>query len=736
MLRYLKFAAYLNFAAAAIYLLANLHFPFAFLLGSAVFFLDGIERGKRYFKPKKIIILIIALISIIFNPISAILTFLAYSKIDEKESKVKKNWLEKLNEKEQINLMIKMGAGLILFGALVFAATIWEFMPNYWKLILLLLMATIFFLLSNFNEKKLKIKESTILYWNLGIVFVILSFVVAGYYSLFGNVFSFFGEGNHLLQLIIFIILAAFANISYYMFKEIEYKFILFLSGLLIINSLLAFIGMDLTFRFIILILSTITFALFNNKADYYNKFTEFAAIFIFPGSFLLFAIQLGNNLAYIAYMILTIGFMLFYTKKKSEESYLNFFTPFVTLIIVSLGIAIFPYYNWQFFPYILTSLLTLAYFIVLLLPVKDILKKYFLLIINVGYAFVIFDMITNVSFTHDYDVRLKLGIVTMILVSNIFSFLFKQKNILLLEKLLQPLKIIAFVTVGYIYLLTFNWYDDLSYLGHLLYVVMLVMLIFTKNELSRRIYYFWFYGIFLVMLIDSIFFEPIVPIVLLVAAGTAFLYTFKVNDQFKDKLLFTTYLIFIVTAYLQIIVNDAISIGLTMSAFITLFLFTSLMIALRNHNSYFIVTALATLMPVHTIIIVNAPNIELYLILSSMLYFYGLYLLNQFIFVEKNSRLILTPLLAAFIILTVIFTPKIIIGAYMFLIGLLLIVFGFKREDYNPLFYLGVGTIVITILYQLRIFWPIIPVWIYLLFTGGLLVIYATFLELKKLNK
>ena len=53
-----------------------------------------------------------------------------------------------------------------------------------------------------------------------------------------------------------------------------------------------------------------------------------------------------------------------------------------------------------------------------------------------------------------------------------------------------------------------------------------------------------------------------------------------------------------------------------------------------------------------------------------------------------------------------------------------------------SALFQVSVGAIIIMIIYQLRAFWELVPAWLYLLVVGIILIIFATYKQLKMIDK
>lgn len=108
-----------------------------------------------------------------------------------------------------INIMLILGALLIIISGLIFATTAWKFLASGVRAIVILSFSAIFFAASSLAERKLKLEKTGILFYTLGSVFLPITMIAAGYFKVFGEYFSLFGEGRPLLLALTFVLLSA-----------------------------------------------------------------------------------------------------------------------------------------------------------------------------------------------------------------------------------------------------------------------------------------------------------------------------------------------------------------------------------------------------------------------------------------------------------------------------------------------------------------------------------------------
>jgi hypothetical protein len=108
-----------------------------------------------------------------------------------------------------INILLILGAAFIIIAGLIFATTAWGVLSNGIRAVVIFSFSAVFFLCSSLAERKLGLKKTGILFYTLGSVFLPITLIAAGYFEVFGNWFSLFGDGRFLLLGVTFAALSA-----------------------------------------------------------------------------------------------------------------------------------------------------------------------------------------------------------------------------------------------------------------------------------------------------------------------------------------------------------------------------------------------------------------------------------------------------------------------------------------------------------------------------------------------
>ena len=99
----------------------------------------------------------------------------------------------------------------------------------------------------------------------------------------------------------------------------------------------------------------------------------------------------------------------------------------------------------------------------------------------------------------------------------------------------------------------------------------------------------------------------------------------------------------------------------------------------------------------------------------------------NRLITMNKVGRFVFEILFISVIFLTYIFNDNFDLGLFTFVVSLIFIFVGFRKEKFISLFYAGIGIFIVNIIVQLSEYWSSIPIYVYLLANGLLIVGYVT---------
>ena len=102
--------------------------------------------------------------------------------------------------------------------------------------------------------------------------------------------------------------------------------------------------------------------------------------------------------------------------------------------------------------------------------------------------------------------------------------------------------------------------------------------------------------------------------------------------------------------------------------------------------------------------------------------------------FVKEKENINVVTIIGTIIgLFPVIFTVDISIGLYIGIIGILLIIIGYRDDAFSPIFKFGIVVTIINIIIQLFDLWSQIPFWLYLLIAGLGLIGFVMYKEIKK---
>lgn len=143
-----------------------------------------------------------------------------------------------------ISVILILGSLFVIVSCLILATANWRIMTNSLRAVSILSLSAICFVISSFSERKLHLEKTGLAFYVLGSVCLPITLLTIGFLKLFGNWFSFAGDGRYILS-------AVMCAVSYLVFLkgQCNYKSkgfllasIVALSGI-ISSTILAFIG-------------------------------------------------------------------------------------------------------------------------------------------------------------------------------------------------------------------------------------------------------------------------------------------------------------------------------------------------------------------------------------------------------------------------------------------------------------------------------------------------------------
>lgn len=131
-----------------------------------------------------------------------------------------------------INIILILGALLISLSGFIFAVATWGVLNTFFKSVVLISFSAIFFAIHSVSERKLRLPQTGRVFYILGSIFLPSAVVAAGILKVFGEYFSFTGNGRAAVLAVIFLTICVpffkgaqdyknrfFAAVSFYAFS-------------------------------------------------------------------------------------------------------------------------------------------------------------------------------------------------------------------------------------------------------------------------------------------------------------------------------------------------------------------------------------------------------------------------------------------------------------------------------------------------------------------------------------
>lgn len=95
------------------------------------------------------------------------------------------------------NAIMIIGSMFVTLAGIIFASAVWVSVPDMIRVLILFSFSAVFFILNRISEKKLGLKTTGVVFFVLGSIFVPTALIGCGIFSLFGDWFSFSGDGKY-----------------------------------------------------------------------------------------------------------------------------------------------------------------------------------------------------------------------------------------------------------------------------------------------------------------------------------------------------------------------------------------------------------------------------------------------------------------------------------------------------------------------------------------------------------
>lgn len=249
-------------------------------------------------------------------------------------------------EKEKtcgFQLMLSIGVFLIILASIIFATSTWKLYSNFIKVLILGGETLLFFALGILLKYVFKVRKTGNALTLISTILLPTTFLCAGYFNLFGNLFSLTGKYSALFLSVTFLMEALVTLIRKNIIKSDKYLFslICFFAGIfLLIYGVIK--NVCLTFvitSFILMLINIFKNKIFNNLKEF-NIF-NILVIIIFTFAYFYFSFDqlFSNNLLleklYLVFFIISLSLNFIISRPKDNEVLNIFSVLYETMLVI-----------------------------------------------------------------------------------------------------------------------------------------------------------------------------------------------------------------------------------------------------------------------------------------------------------------------------------------------------------------------------------------------------------------
>lgn len=720
-LNILEGAAFCVFKPAAIYGLI--------IMAIGVYFMAVSKKNMEEQDEQRILLMVVAIINIPINIISAILACMASDNIANYRKSV--NGINAPPEKKKeinpeakkIDLLLKLGVGMVFISGILFATTTWSFISDLVKAIVLIVLGALFIGLSLLTGEKLKLEKSSYVYWVLGMSFFLLTIVGVEFFGIFGPYLTFTGEGKYLAYFIVMAALGTFSHLTYMKFKKEYLIYVTYISYLIATHNIIMQAKPSIIFSLIILSAMNIITNIIVKKE---NVLSEISSIFVY-----IFALLVCSNVYTEEMVILKLlsAFIsvtnLIYFKLHSKDETLNAVGIIITYILVSTTMASIDIN--------LTSRSLILFAIVSLYSLFNNLRikcnnKVIIEFNNVIYTIVSL-IIYAILIEEETLLSLIVAVIYLILgaASKVESKILRRSIIF---NMTLPV-VVPLIIFPFGYLIGLN--NDLNYaygigVASALYCVANHVL----RDRTEKIRFLVYAVISTILsLIASVEANEIM-ISLFPIITSFYLTAIFYNNKIKTYVVWP-YLLFLLSMFVPLVGVNVLDINIVFGTIILIWIMI-MCILLFNSKLIKQITEIAIIVPLINLIAQQDLSYVLENISTSILILYITFVLIKYFF--KSNKCMWAMIGIVISLLEIFFQTDLYYALYIGLLGVVVMILGYNSKTYSNLFKFGIGIIIANIVVQLRSVWSKVPFSIYLLVAGLGIIAFVTYKELKKSDK
>lgn len=623
-------------------------------------------------------------------------------------------------ENNKLDNLIKLGIGMILLSGIIFVTTSWNTISDIAKLLFISSFGGITGYLSYFTDKKLNLPKSSLMYFILSLISFFVAIIGAAYFKMFGNWFSFVGDGVYTL----YALLSLYIGIAFILInKKSDKEIWLDVSWIFILIAIyLEFMQFDFKMVDSLVLLSVFLNLLripdIDNKYFKNIKNVIDSYLIVLATLFSILTVIFINNLneyLFVLGLVLFLGNFLYDFAIKNKD---NMGIVISLFSVYSIIVPMFVFKVETGLALNIVSILLLLFYAIFYFVFKD--RKQFIAnnitLYNIVLLIVLF---LFDSYVYDHNsLLIPFGIYTFLLCG--YNFYFGDMLDNQSETSLRAIKVIFLM-----YTIIYQFDLDLESSFIVILPIFYLLILLEKSKKNKEITAFLFnlgLVVSLLTLKDIHEFTNIDKILYVENLILIILDSLLLNKDNKDNNILLVIILVIQTALIRVNafgLEDIVLLGINY-----LFIVIMAYISKLEPKDKIKVCACYGIIPV-LVYAMGIANTQL--ILSSYLIVVGI-LLRHFLLKEEENLYKLFFVLASLILFTADTVGLIIMWCLQ-----LYILFTYYETKEDSLFRFSSIYFIITIVLRLFSFWTSIPLWLYLFIGGILIVLFVTRKELTK---
>jgi len=683
--------------------------PVLFLVSTGFYYQTYFERDNVF--NNKWSLKVLGIINLFCNFISGIIV-LEISGLIKKEENYSISVDKKSNK---INILLQLGVVLILLSGIMIATNQSIIVSDIVKIIGLMLLSGIFFLLSFMSKKYLKIESSFKTYFILGMSFIVISFIGLYYYNLLGSISI--NSYNYLYFYPLLYILISIC--LYFVGKVIKNNLCYYLCVFGVYVCLFSWfnaLGLNSIINLLLINVSSCLINFIYNPSSYGVKVvrdtSKYISLGLIPINMILSVCNPFNYCSVILLLLISTlnVFHLFVKEKNKVLSIISVPTLLINSSLVTfmsddaLKIEIVIYQIVVILLYNLIKFIRLD-------SINELFNKLIKILFNIS--------IIATSFISLFvDSTAAIIVCSLMVLQNIIEIIKLEKH----EFYMEPFKSLLLAISA---LLIFNEGRNVDFVFNLflLSIIELALYLLIKKMSVKTIHY-----VLYLVLVGNIVLNPTDDLFLALITLISSLIPLGLNIiKKKDNKVALGFI------FAFIVLANANSVFINIYYLNYLFVFVGLILyayIFKNdlYKKYYALFA-SCLMLFSFTNIMSLDHIYLQCI-NLCIYTYLGGIISSLI-KDNYSKDLFIMIYSIVIILANMFTSEILIGVTICLITLLLIIYSFLK-NFKKVKVSAIILFILNLIYMLRDFWSDIPLAIYLLILGFILIGVVIFKEIK----